>query len=295
MKLQSGEVDYSHWRRAALRILDDDELRGSRKKNILLDSLTGRAKDIIELHRDLPADDIISVLDKTFGSTADATDLLANFFQILQKSSQSASEYLNELYIALCTVVKAGNIPRDDASDLLIKQFMRGTQDKDMLTKLRLDELEETPSYPDLIIKVRKEETRRTERRMRLKNASCSSINARKAESTSLVAEAAPKVTLPQDSVKNQTVSETQPRLCNDEVAQLRQRVAQLEKRQSRVFCYRCGEDGHMAYDCKNPPNKSLVDEKTAKRRSRSRYSGNGNQPSKQAIVDGKELKLGHF
>ena len=54
------------------------------------------------------------------------------------------------------------------------------------------------------------------------------------------------------------------------DMLQIQQRVAQLETQvRSSVFCYRCGEDRHLATDCKNPPNKKLVSEKVEARRKR--------------------------
>ena len=56
----------------------------------------------------------------------------------------------------------------------------------------------------------------------------------------------------------------------NAEVNLLAQKVQDLQTTaKSSVFCFRCDEDGHVAYDCENPPNKSLVEEKRAARRGR--------------------------
>ena len=52
----------------------------------------------------------------------------------------------------------------------LVRQFKRGTTDEDMLLKLRLDDLHPgAMDYPSLIARVRREEGRRTERRLRLR------------------------------------------------------------------------------------------------------------------------------
>ena len=55
-------------------------------------------------------------------------------------------------------------------------------------------------------------------------------------------------------------------------MAQLHQRLAQVEEQlkkkvRSEVFCYRCGLENHMAFDCTNPPNKALVNQKREARR----------------------------
>ena len=52
--------------------------------------------------------------------------------------------------------------------------------------------------------------------------------------------------------------------------AVLQQRIAQLEQvRNVNIFCYRCGQDSHMATECEKPPNKTLVQEKVEARRRR--------------------------
>ena len=58
------------------------------------------------------------------------------------------------------------------------------------------------------------------------------------------------------------------------EIVQLQQRMANLERkvpmvRNHNIFCYRYGEDAHLATDYQNPPNKKLVEQKVAERRKR--------------------------
>ena len=167
----------------------------------------------------------------------------------------------------------------------LVRQFKRGTTDEGMLLKLRLDDLHPgAMDYPSLIARVRREEGRRTERRLRL----------RKVRSNTL-------------STTPEVPEHSDVRPVNDastEVEALRKRVAELEAQQdvnalaqrvkyletsvckSSMFCFRCGKDGHVAYHCTNSPNKELVEEKRAARRHK--RSGNEIMPRQKATAGGR-------
>ena len=86
-KLVNNEVDFKHWKRSATRILEDSDLSEGQKKRIVLQSLTGVAEDLIDLNRGSSCEEIFEILEKLYGSTADGTDLLADFYQIFQLPS----------------------------------------------------------------------------------------------------------------------------------------------------------------------------------------------------------------
>ena len=175
-KVGGGEVEYAHWRRAANRIIEDGEISEGRKRNILLQSLSGIAEDAIDMYRDRSCETIVEILDQIFGSTSDGHDLLAEFYQILQLPNQTTSEYLTQLYTRLCEVVKQEGILMREVKETLTRQFLRGTTDEEMLTKLRLEE-DRPLDFPAFIAKVRREEARRTERRLRLRKVAHSNVS----------------------------------------------------------------------------------------------------------------------
>ena len=116
------------------------------------------------------------------------------------------------------------------------------------MNKLCLDEQEFPPQFPDLLSKVRHIESRRTQRR------------------------AAQQAELEQETQAKAKTHNSK----ENEVAQIQQRITRLEEAvkstvaastKRTVFCYRCGEDGHIATRCDNSPNESLVNEKMKKRK----------------------------
>ena len=270
-KPASGELDYKHWRRAAVRVLEDDELPEVQRKRILLQSLVGSADDTIDPHRKLPALELLKVLDKVYGSTENGGDMLADFYQIYQGQNQAAGEYLNLLFVELSEVIAAGGLTMDKMSETLLGQFIRGTFDEDLLNKLRLEEkLEDPPSFPDLLASVRKEESKRTQRRLRHKKivkSQMSTVECANSDSESVV----------KAETTGRSISIPNGR--GNEVVQLQQRISQLETQvaqagqgqggvgRRKVFCYRCGQDGHVATVCNNVGNKVLVDQKVEERR----------------------------
>lgn len=279
-----GEADYRHWRRAAQRIMDDRDLSQNRKQTILVQSLTGTAEDCIDLMRNAPPAQILALLDATFGSTNDGQELLIDFYQLNQLATESTSEYLTRLYVKLCEVVTHEGLEMGQVPDELVRQFKRGTTDDDMLLKLRLDDMQpRAVDYPTLIARVRREEGRRTERRLRLRKARSSAATA-----TPEMAEVHDAKPVTDTSAEVEALRKRIAELeAKQDVNTLAQRVQQLESSVSKpsVFCYRCGQDGHVAYDCPNRPNKKLVEEKRAARRNK---SGNGTVPRQKANAGGR-------
>ena len=95
--------------------------------------------------------EILAILDKLYGSVADGNDLLASFYQQYQQSGQTASQYLNQLYVLLGDIIKSGCVNRNKLPKTLLDQFIRGISDEELLYKLRLEEkLQSPPDFPDL-------------------------------------------------------------------------------------------------------------------------------------------------
>ena len=85
-KVGGGEVDYPHWRRAAKWIIEDGELSEGRKRNILLQSLSGIADNAIDMYRNRSCQTIVEILDQIFRSTSDGHDSLAEISKIVSRN-----------------------------------------------------------------------------------------------------------------------------------------------------------------------------------------------------------------
>ena len=281
-KIGNNEVDFKHWKRAALRLLDDEDLKEAQKRRIILSSLTGTAEDLIDLHRALPTGEIVNMLEKLFGKTIDGFDLLSDFYQVMQMPGQGTSEYLNKLYVHLTEVVDLKGITLGELPKVVLRQFIKGTSDEEMLLKLRLDDkVASPPHFADLYALVRKEESRRAERKLRLgKVAKANAV---------VIGEIAGETN--EIGALKQELKETQKKLDqawaqNQPPQGLRQgdNSTVLEaiwgqnrpgRQGHKPFCFRCGQDNHIAPGCRNVRNPQLVAERKAAREV-SQVSGNG-------------------
>ena len=219
--------DYKKWRRAAKLILDDTEISNNRKKVLILQSLTDDAGEAIQLSLNDDLHTILKFLDDVYGCTDDASDLLADFYQLYQLPSQTCAQYMMLLYVKLCDIVTLGGLLKTELCRTLLRQFIRGTRDDTLLLKLRIEDLiDDPPDFSGVLFKVRQEEASRAARNLRLKQASNTHATLEEPQQVDTVGAV---VQAPDD-------------FCS-----------------SPSFCYRCGDDSHLAYDCDNMPNQEVV------------------------------------
>lgn len=273
---KQGEVSFKRWQRAANRLLEETDVSEEVKKRSVLRSLQDTADDIADLHRDKTAKDIFDVMVVQYGWMIDGDDLLVEFYNILQGDKQSTSEYVSDLFVQLGEVVNLKGLEATNMPKVLLKQFIRGTHDEDMLLKLRLeDKVNNPPQFPELIASIRREECKRTERKLRHKKqarAHAAVVKEEEREDPEVRSLRQRVSELEAVAARYEEPEPDPPSTApTPEMAMLQQRLAAVEKKltgkRGFVFCYRCGEDAHLATECVNAPNKALVDQKVAERR----------------------------
>ena len=166
----NGEVTFDAYQEAVRSHLEDSDCDDRKLRRAMLDSLNEPASLSIQTVRGKSPLDILHVLASLYGSVEDSEEMLIKFAMRRQGGNEKASDFLKDLYSELTHIASLRRVNVHEFDQLLCKQFNRGCHDETMLLKLRLDD--DTLSSIDLITRVRTEEARKLEKRLRLKEES---------------------------------------------------------------------------------------------------------------------------
>ena len=285
-----GEVDYVSWRMKVSQIQtdDDDLITDGQLKRIILESLQRPALDTLR-NSTGSSTEVLEVLDTLYGSVEDGQELLIQFFNTYQHDKEIASAYLQRIYLQIMDVADKNGTTINEVPRHLVRQFGRGSHDENIIQKRGLsDQIEEPPSFAELLLSIRKEEARRTEKRLRMKAGrvavqNISPVASPKAERSScddkkLVAELTCRLAAVESQLKQHqagSLATNSATHCRQQDARTpasggshslgsRGKSGEFNKRRSwrRKFCYRCGEDDHLANHCSKKKNPELVQQK---------------------------------
>ena len=291
-----GEADYETWSLHAELMFNDDSLSVDAQRRKILESLLPPASDVVrQLGTSAHPRQYVQLLDSAYGLVEDGEEAFARFLNTDQNSGEKASDYLQRLQSLLCTAVKRGGAKRVNADRHLLKQFKRGCWDHSLVLQLELKN-ETPPNFAELLLQVRTEEDRRASKIDRMQRHFGSSKN-----KPSVNVQSVPDIS-PYDSNANllqSYISETES--LRKQVAQLQMQLNSKKSRKEKKqrfttaiptnnspppvaeaqphqvmshnvppprpqpkawFCFKCGEDGHIARNCDKPMNKALVDQK---------------------------------
>lgn len=235
----------------------------------------------------------LQLLDSAYGTVEDGGELFARFLSTLQDAGENPSNYLHRLQVMLSTALRRGGVSADEFDRHLLKQFCRGCWDDALIADLQLEQkLKQPPAYAKLLLQLRTEKDKHANKVMRMKKhlgASKQPPGGPKLRVWSQLQSARTcseeKATAETDQLKKQ-------------IAELQAQVAQLatgNKSKSETplntkkkvtpkpkpdpqpslpphasenrppnkprpwYCFRCGEDGHIAPKCTNDANPTLV------------------------------------
>ena len=166
----SGEVNFASWRVSAKQIVDDEDMSERDKNRGILDSLLIPALTMVKnVPPKTSADTILNKLVKVYGSTRSGDDMMFDFFELYQQSTQSASDYLENLYTEIMSIVDEApqGLIRGE-SEQLLSQFLRGCWDEELITKLKLEDMKgSAPDFEVLFERIKKEELKREQKNKR--------------------------------------------------------------------------------------------------------------------------------
>lgn len=303
----NGEVDYDAWRIQVELLICDSSLSESQRVRRVLGSLLSPAADIVKsLGTSAPLSAYLEQLEAAFGMVEDGEELFATFLSSNQNSGEKPSTYLNRLQVLLTKAISRGGVSAKDSNKHLLRQFCRGCWDQSLIVGLQLEHQKSSPpSFPELLLVLRTEEDRRSAKLERMRKHLGNTKAASHIHSVFSMPtyDPDPDIAVPkkQDNthklekevaeLRKQVASLTQKEKCDvketdTSCSPIRNKseakgdcliagavnprpALKVSTYQKPWFCFRCGQDGHIAANCENEANLALVRKKNSELRVR--------------------------
>ena len=275
----SGEVDYETWRLQATQMIEDGNMAETDKKMVLLQSLLRPALDTVSsISRTSSAIDCVEMLETIYGRVEDGHDLVVAFHTTYQEEKETASAYLNRLYLLLVQAADRRGLKVKEIPIYLLRQFMRGCQDDSFVQRLHLEaRLDDPWEFGEFLLSIRKEECRRTEKRLRMSRTTVQvEASARNTQEAARGKQSSPdKKTRELEVQVNQLTTQLKELQAKSFAPAAVRGKTEKEsdsssgssgsnamRKRKPFFCYRCGTDGHRKATCLKEANPELVFQK---------------------------------
>lgn len=271
------EADYDSWRSQIELLNADPSLAPLHVTRRILESLLPPAADLVKsLGPNALPGAFLDVLDSAYAIVEDGEELFAKFLNTLQDPGERPSSYLQRLQLALSTVVKRGGIPAADINKYLLKQFCRGCWDNTVINKLQLEQKkDQPPPFSELLFMLRTEEDRQlaketlmkkhipsVKHRANLQTHSTSACACGHSSDSSAIEDLRKQMLKLQSQMSALLSKNAASAKPNPQQMKQKPKPGQTINRPKPWFCFRCGQDGHIAPNCSSQPNPSLVEEK---------------------------------
>lgn len=287
-----GEVDFETWC-LHVELMFQDGYSTDVQRRLILESLLSPAADIVkQLGSHSPPQEYVKLLQSAYGLVDDGEEIFAKFLSTHQDAGEKASEYVQRLHALLNTAVRRGGVSKSNANRQLYKQFVRGCWDQTLLLTLQQKLKDEpAPEFSELLLELRTEEERRLVKVDRMQrhfgsskakpfmqfqgvsepvsntNTDFDMMQRFLTETENLRKQVAElKMQLTEKRAQRRKKHEQKPTVSKESPVAA---VAEVQVHQSvpkfapkAWFCFKCGENSHIARECTNAPNKELVDKK---------------------------------
>ena len=191
---EQGVVDFATWCLYAQPLVEDKHLHDSECKPLLLESLLRPALEIAtSLHSSATNADLFELLENHYGEVSDGFEMYTQLRSSIQEVKETATEYLQRLHLLALKTAQRGGMKKTAIPKDVVRQFENGCADEDLLQRVDVRSLcdEEAPLPVDeLLLLVRIEESRRKEKKLRLK-ATNARANMLKAQENDMATEMA--------------------------------------------------------------------------------------------------------
>ncbi|XP_070188900.1 paraneoplastic antigen Ma3 homolog [Littorina saxatilis] len=224
------ETSFEAWKRQASEVNDDVLVID--KVGLLKRSLKGAAHEHVRGKNYATVDDLIKDLDKLFGELKSAEEMYLELCQSRMMKTQTKADFLMTLSTKMKEVQKTAGFSNEEYQRRLYYAFSKGLIDSLFALELRNKfgmPGDTKPAFSDLYRYVRQIEGLE--------------VGKQKAQ---VGAHAAPSP--PPDFTQERT-------------------EAPQQQGRRKIYCYKCGENGHFYRDCTKPANAHLVVQKEQDRR----------------------------
>ena len=300
----STEVEYDTWRNNVEFYLADPAVPKGQLVRKIVDSLLAPASTVVKsLGPYASPRAYLDLLDSAYDIVKDGDDLFAEFLNINQNSGEKPSSYLHRLQTVLNKIVKVKAISPTDSDRQLLKQFCRGCWNNSLISTLQLEQRKDhPPTFSELLLLLRTEEDKQTAKANRMKQhlgftktkaqtqvqSLCmsdteydlpasldntpSAMTQLQKQIVNLQAQIAALSYPKEKKIEKPKAGKPKPKQKEPANAELStEKSAIVAKKPKPWYCFQCGEDGHIASCCNEPPNPALVNAKKKELKERQR------------------------
>lgn len=264
----------------------------------IIESLSPPASNLIKsLGPSAPSKAYLDLLDSAFAAVGDGDELFAAFLNLNQNAGEKPSDYLHRLHTALISVIRSKGLTVAESDRQLLRQFCRGCWNNSLISNLQLEHRKQNPpTFSEFLLLLHTEEGRQAAKCNRMRQH----LGVTRAKTQPNVQAACnPCLTSYDLSVDSDYIPSEAVQPLQKQIAKLQTQVAKLlslrDEKGARTnvpkqdkskpadnkpgtnllsdlhvstpkpkpwYCFRCGEDGHIASSCSNAPNPNLVQAK---------------------------------
>lgn len=275
-----GEDEYEVWVEQTTHILEEWQCSDNVKKQRLVECLRGPAADIVRFEKtgnpSATFNDYLSALESAFGTTEDAADLMLKFRSTYQSEGEKLSAYIMRLDRMLHSMLRKRGIEFPAMNRLRMQQIVRGALSSDLVAmRLRMThKLCAPPPFNELMKEVREEESMLHQRSSVQANVAVAARN--ESSGNSLANSEVEMLKREIRGLKNEVsrlsavakepVTHDRP-VTHSLAATAESKTPTRPVNKANIFCYRCGEDGHLKRDCTKEENLRRVNQRLIKMR----------------------------